>query len=205
MDPVGQGSFIPKQSLTAVDRGGGVGLFLLLSIIIFLMSLIAAGAAFGYQQVLNRTIADKDADLKLREGEFNSGTIQDLLRIDRRITQTRALLQKHVAPSAILYFLSTITLKRVQLNSFDATINKDGGATLGLSGVADSFSSVALQSDQFGATKVLKDVVVSGVSVNEKGKVSFSVNATVDPTLILYKNNLVQSAAQSASSTQTTQ
>src|SRR3989344_5516120 len=108
MDPVGQGSFIPKQSLTAVDRGGGVGLFLLLSIIIFLMSLIAAGAAFGYQQVLNRTIA----------------------------------------------------------------------------------------------AKVLKDVVVSGVSVNEKGKVSFSVNATVDPTLILYKNNLVQSAAQSASSTQ---
>ncbi len=192
MDPVGQGSFIPKQSLTAANRGSGLGLFFLLALIIFVMSLVSAGAAFGYQKILSNTISDKDLSLTKAEGAFDAGTIQDLLRMDNRLTQARGLLQKHVAPSSILYFLSTITLERVQLNSFDMTLNNDGGASLNLSGVADSFSSVALQSDQFGSTKVLKDVIVSGVSVNETGKVSFSINATIDQSLIVYSNNLTQ-------------
>lgn len=190
MDPAGQGSFIPKASLTAASRGGGVGIFFLLALLIFALSLISAGAVLGYQRFLNNTITDKDESLRKAEGAFDAGTIQDLLRLDNRLTQARGLLQKHVAPSAILYFLSTITLERVQLNSFDMTLNKDGGASLGITGVADSYSSVALQSDQFGSTKVLKDVIVSGVSVNDTGKVSFSVHATVDPSLILYSNNL---------------
>ncbi len=190
MDPAGQGSFIPKQSLTAASRGSGVGIFFLLSLLIFVMSLISAGAVFGYQYILNGTIADKDNSLRKAEGAFDAGTIQDLLRLDNRLTQARGLLQKHVAPSAILYFLSTITLERVQLNSFNMTLDNTGGASMSITGIADSFSSVALQSDQFGSTKVLKDVIVSGVSVNDTGKVSFAVNATVDPSLILYSNNL---------------
>ena len=158
------------------------------------MSLLSAGAAFGYQQLLNKSIAGKDKSLRMAEGAFNAGTIQDLIRTENRLIQAGSLLQKHVSPSAIFSFLSTITLERVQLTSFDMTLNKDGGAMLSLGGIADSFSSVALQSDQFGATKVLKDVIVSGVSVGEFGKVSFSVNATIDPSLILYSRNLTQSA-----------
>ena len=195
MDPVGQGSFIPKASLTAASRGG-MGLFFLLALIIFVISLVSAGAAFGYRQILNNTISGKDTDLRRAEGAFDAGTIQDLLRMDSRLKQARGLLQKHVAPSAILYFLSTITLERVQLNSFDMTLNKDGGASISVSGTADSFSSVALQSDQFGSTKVLKDVIVSGVSVSEIGKVTFSVNATLDSSLLLYSGNLAQSQSQ---------
>ena len=196
MDPVGQGSFIPKASLSSASRGGGVGIFFLLALLMFVMSIISAGAAFGYQRILSSTIANKDADLGRAEGAFNAGTIQDLLRMDNRLTQANALLQKHVAPSAILYFLSTITLERVQLTSFDMTLDKDGGASLSLNGTADSFSSVALQSDQFGSTKVLRDVIVSGVSVNDTGKVSFSVNAIVDKSLTLYSGNLSRSQGE---------
>ena len=173
-----------------------MGIFFLLALLVFIMSLISAGAVFGYQRILSNNIADKDNSLRKAEGAFDAGTIQDLLRLDNRLAQARGLLQKHVAPSAILYFLSTITLERVQLNSFDMTLNKDGSASLNLAGVADSFSSVALQSDQFGSTKVLKDVIVSGVSVNDIGKVSFSVNATIDQSLILYSNNLQQPQTQ---------
>src|SRR3989338_9325915 len=120
MDPVGQGSFIPKASLTAASRGG-MGLFFLLALIIFVISLVSAGAAFGYRQILNNTISGKDTDLRRAEGAFDAGTIQDLLRMDSRLKQARGLLQKHVAPSAILYFLSTITLERVQLKDRKST------------------------------------------------------------------------------------
>ena len=200
MDPVGQGSFIPKQSLAAAGRGGGMGLVFLLAIIIFALSIVSAGAAFGYTQILKNTIAGKDESLRKAEGAFNPGTIQDLLRLDNRLTQARLLLQKHVAPSALLYFLSTITLERVQLNSFEMGLNSNGSASLTVTGSADSFSSVALQSDQFGATKLLKDVIFSGISVNESGKIGFTVTATVDPSLMLYSSSITQQDDTTASS-----
>lgn len=197
MDPVGQGSFIPKQSLAAASRSsGGMGLFFVLALLIFVMSLVAAGAAFGYERLLNGRITSKDEQLRLDEGAFNSGTIQDLVRIDKRLTQARTLLQKHVSPSAIFAFLSTITLERVQFDSMDYTLQSDGGATIVLTGSGDSFSSIALQSDQFGSSKVLRDVIVSGITVGGSGKVNFSVNATVDPQLISYSKNLQNSQNQ---------
>ncbi len=202
MDPVGQGSFIPKQSLAAANRGnGGMGLFFLLGLLIFIMSLVAAGGAFAYEGYLNGQISSKDADLRLDEGAFNAGTIQDLVRIDQRLTQGKTLLQKHVSPSAIFYFLSTITLERVQFQSLDYALQPDGSATLALTGAADSFASVALQSDQFGTSKMLRDVIVSGITVADTGKVNFSVNASVDPQLISYSQNLQQSQNQAPAQT----
>lgn len=196
MDPNVQGSFIPKQALTAQSRGGGTGLLFLIALLIFIMSIVAAGAAFGYEQLLNGTITKKDADLRNAEGAFDQAAIQDLVRTDMRLLQARTLLSSHVSPSAVFSFLSTVTLERVQFNSFDLAVSKDGAPTLTLSGTADSFSTVALQSDQFGSSKVLRDVIFSGITVNEGGKVAFTVNATVDPNLILYSNSLKQASAQ---------
>ncbi len=196
MDPNIQGSFIPKQALTAASRGSGMGLFFLLALLVFVMSIVAAGGVFAYERFLNNTIADKDNQLRIDEGAFDAGAIEDLVRMDSRLTQARALLGSHVSPSAIFAFLSTITLQNVQFNSFDLTVAKDGGAAMTLSGTADSFSTVALQSDQFGASKILRDVIFSGITVDDKGKVNFTVNAIVDPGLLLYSNSLKQATTQ---------
>lgn len=196
MDPNVQGSFIPKQALTAQARGSSIGLFLLLALLIFVMSIVAAGAAFGYEYLLNGTITKKDGELRSAEGAFDPAAIQDLMRLDMRLQQAQALLSSHVSPSAVFSFLSTVTLERVQFNSFDLTVSKDGAPALTLSGTADSFSTVALQSDQFGSSKVLRDVIFSGITVNEGGKVAFTVNTTIDPNLILYSNSLKQADAQ---------
>lgn len=198
MDPNVQGSFIPKQALSAQARGGGMGLFFLVAVLVFVMSVISAGAAFGYTGVLNKQIADKNVSLQRDEGAFDAATIQDLLRTDTRLTQAKLLLQKHISASAVFYLLSSITLEKVQFLSMNFALAQDGSAALSLSGVADSFSTVALQSDQFGASKVLRDVIFSGISVGDSGKVSFTVNATVDPDVLLYSRNLSQEAAQQA-------
>lgn len=190
MDPAAQGSFIPKQSLAAANRGSSFGLVFLIALLIFVMSIVAAGAAFGYTRLLEGQLARKDTQLTLAEGAFNAGTIQSLVRMDSRLVQAKTLLQKHVAPSALFSFLSTIVLERVQFRSLDFTLGQDGGATITLTGAADSFSTVALQSDQFGASKVLRDVIFSGISVNENGRVTFTVNATVLPELLLFSSNV---------------
>lgn len=191
MDPQVQTSFIPKQALTQQQaRGGGMGLFFLLAILLFVMSLVAAGAALGYTQILRGQIADKDSALKKDEGAFDAASIQTLLRLDSRLIEAEKLMNAHVSPSAVFALLSQITLQRVQYQSFDYQLQPDGSASIVLSGIADSYSSVALQSDQFSATKTLREVVFSGITVSETGRVSFSVNASVDPSVLLYRNNL---------------
>ena len=196
MDPQVQASFIPKKSLdTASSRGGGFGLLSLIALLIFIASIVATVSSFLYQQYLNKTLADEKVSLDRSQGAYEPGTIQDLARMDQRINQAEALLNKHVAPSAIFALLATQTLEKVAFNTFTYSLQSDGKAKITLGGHADSFSTVALQSDQFGSNKVLKDVVFSGISVDPSGAVSFSVGATVDPSYILYSTTLQSAAA----------
>lgn len=207
MDPAVPTSFIPKKPLVGEGRsgGGGGGLLSLLAILIFVASLLAAGGAFGYSKYLTSAIADKDASLKKAEGAFDTQSILDLSRLDIRLTQARGLLQSHVAPSGVFTFLSASTLERVQFTSLTLDVSADGSAKLALTGIADSFSSLALQSDEFSAAKVLRDVVFSGISTDTTGHVQFSVSANVDPSLLSYakQNGVGVSAAPQEGATQT--
>lgn len=200
MDPQVSTSFIPKKNFdTGSSRSGGsggAGLIVLLAILIFVASLVAAGGIFAYQKLLTQSIANKSASLKANEDAYNLVVIQELVRADSRINEADVLLNKHVAPSEIFSFLSLQTLEKVQFTSFDYSLKPDGTTEIALHGLADSFSTIALQSDQFGASKILKDVVFSDVNLDsDKGKVTFSVTATVAPSLILYTNALSASPA----------
>jgi len=194
MDPQVSNSFIPKKNLeTAAARpaGKGTGLLLLLAVLIFVASLVAAGSVFAYQGLLKQSISSKSASLKLNEKAYDPGVIQELIRVDSRLNEAKSLLEKHIAPSAIFAFLAQQTLEKVQFTNFSYSVSADGSSKIGLNGLADSFSTVALQSDQFGASKILKNVVFSGVTVDAaSGKVGFSVSADVASSLTLYSNAL---------------
>ena len=199
MDPQVSPSFIPKKSLETVSArpaGKGTGLFLLIAILVFLASLIAAGAVFAYDKLLNQSITSKGASLALNQKAYDPAVIQELSRVDSRISEAQKLLQSHIAPSAVFAFLSQQTLEKVQFTNYSFAFNGDGTAKVDLTGLADSFSTVALQSDQFGASKILKDVVFSGVSVDStSGRVGFSVSAVLDGSLINYANAITANPA----------
>jgi hypothetical protein len=186
MDPQPPTSFIPKKPLVGEARSGGGGLLTLLAVLIFVASLVAAGGAFAYGKYLDKALADKDTSLKKAEGAFDTASIIDLSRLDIRLGQARDLLASHVAPSGVFTFLSATTLERVQFTSLTLDIGTDGSAKILLNGVADSFSSLALQSDQFSSAKVLRDVVFSGISTDAAGRVTFSLSASVDPSILSY-------------------
>ncbi len=191
MDPSLQASFIPKKPLTEA-RGvrGFSGLIFLIAVLFFVASIAAAGGAFAYTRLLDKSLSDKKASLVKYQEAFDLPSIQSLVRFDTRLTQARAVLNKHVAPSGIFYFLAQQTLESVQLTDFSYELQGDGSADIDISGVADSFSSVALQSDQFGASKVLKDLLFSDLNIKEGGEVAFKVTGTVDASLISYAKNL---------------
>ncbi len=204
MDPQVPTSFIPKKSLVGEPSRGGVrSLVTLLAILMFVASVLAAGGVFAYGKYLDRALADKDESLKKAEGAFDTASIIDLSRLDIRLEQAHVLLGSHVAPTGVFTFLSATTLERVQFNSLALEISPDGSAKINLSGVADSFSSLALQSDQFSGAKVLRDVVFSGISTDAGGRVQFSVSAKVDPSILSYAKQNSDSAAMAEPGTQT--
>ncbi len=189
MDPQVGASFIPKKSLAPSGGRGGGGLFYLVAIFIFVVSLVAAGAAFAYTQYLKSDLARKTHSLELAQGAYEPGSIQDLVRLDQRIIHAKTLLSQHIAPSAVFALLANETLEKVQLNDFSFTFEEDS-ASIKLGGVADSFSTVALQSDQFGASRALSNVVFSNITVVSGGYVTFSVEANIDPSILRYSSVL---------------
>lgn len=190
MDPQVPTSFIPKKPLVGeASRGGAMGLVTLLAAFLFVASVVAAGGAFAYGKYLNLAVASKDVSLKKAEGAFDTRSIQDLERLDSRLGQARVILQKHVAPSGLFTFLAAATLEQVQFTSLSLDVSADGSGKITMGGVADSFSTLALQSDQFSAAKVLKDVIFSGITTDAAGRVVFSVSANVGSGLLSYAKN----------------
>lgn len=199
MDPQVGASFIPKKPLVGSGprpHGGGFGLLLLVALLLFIASGVAAGAAFLYQKLLHGSIASKSHSLELAQSAYEPGAINDLTRLDSRINEARRVLQKHISPSAIFSYLSTQTLEKVRFTSFDYSAKDDGSSTMTLRGEADSFATIALQSDQLGASKVLKNIIFSGISVDPiSGKVTFSVAADIEPSLLLYSKSILEGSA----------
>ncbi len=191
MDPQVSASFIPKKPLAeSRPRSGMSGLFFLLALLIFIASLIAAGGAFLYGRYLGVSLESKKASLAKYQQAYDLPTIQTLVRFDSRINEAQKVLKNHLAPSAIFTFLAQQTLEKVQFNDFNYTVGtSDHGATIQMTGVTDSFATIALQSDQLGSSKALKDIIFSNIAIQDTGKVSFSVSATIDPALILYSNS----------------
>lgn len=197
MDPQVQASFIPKRSLdvSAPRHGSYGGLLFLVSFLFFVASLVAAGGVVAYTQYLNSAITSKSKSLTLAEGAYDPGAIQDLVRMDARLTQAKMLLSKHVAATGVFAFLSSQTLANVSFTTFDYSLGDNGTGKITMQGTADSFSTVALQSDQFSGNKLLKDVIFTGITADQAGHVSFNVSATVDPSVLSYTAALGSSAA----------
>ena len=197
MDPQVGTSFIPKKPLVggSPSRGGFGGLVMLLALLLFLLSLLGGGGAFAYERFLKASIGAKASSLERAREAYSPSVIQDLMRLDSRLSEASDLLNKHVAPSAILFFLGSITLERVQFTSFGYDLQVDGSAKIILNGIGDSFSTVALQSDEFGASKMLRDVVFSDITI-EQGDVSFTVEAIVDRSFLLYSKSLAETQSQ---------
>jgi hypothetical protein len=189
MDPQVPTSFIPKKPVTTAysKPQSSVSILLLASVVLFLAAVLAAGGSFAYLQYLKQSISNKSASLERSRKAFEPAVIAELVRLDSRMRHGEEILSSHVSASAIFAFLEQSTLESVRFRDFSFALSADGGA-VALEGEARTFSDVALQSDEFGKQRVLKDVYFDNINTDQAGKVTFSVRASVDPAFLLYVN-----------------
>lgn len=199
-------SFIPKKPVTNAARLGGsraMGMAIFfIALLIFVASGVGAGIAFFSEQYLKKQISDKSTKLQQDQAAFDLPTIEDLGRLDQRMKNGESLMQRHYTAMTPLVYLGDQTLQNVQFTNYAYKVDTDGDTTILLGGIANGFGSVALQSDQFSASKKFKDVVFSNIVMNQTGKgVGFSVSMTLDPSLVSYADSLGTPAAATATTT----
>lgn len=192
-------SFVPKQPVQTTRRAarGGGNLFLLASMILMVIAIIGAGATFGYQYALN-SIRDKKAEeLAAAEASISRATIDEFLRLHNRLNVSQEILNEHLAISQFLDVLEGLTVNPVVFNTLTLTMNEKGVAEVKMAGTAKTFNALAAESAAFAAEKRIKRAIFSGISVGEKGGITFSLSAELDPALITWDGITTAQAATS--------
>lgn len=199
-------SFVPKQPVQTTRRAarGGGNLLLLASMILMGIAIAGAGATFGYQYVLE-SIRDKKAEeLATAEASISRATIDEFLRLHNRLNVGQELLNDHIAISQFLDVLEGLTVNPVVFDTLTLAMNEDGIAEVEMKGTAKSFNALAAESAAFAAEKRIKRAIFSSISVAEKGGISFSLSAELDPALITWDGINTLSSGTPATATSTT-
>jgi hypothetical protein len=202
MEPKFQTSFIPKKAVTAIPmstkRTGtrSFGLISIITVIMFLGSIALSVGAFLYLQFTKQAIAEKTEQLTRARAAFDISLIEDLKRLDTRMKAADEIMGKHTKLTSLFDLLEESTLKTVQFETFDYSVGADGKVTISMRGNAKSYSSVALQSDLFGKNKMLQEAMFSNLDLDQKGNVTFSFTAYVDPTLLSYSDTVGSQVAE---------
>ncbi|MFA6397738.1 MAG: hypothetical protein WDK96_02735 [Candidatus Paceibacterota bacterium] len=190
-----QTSFIPKKPLSEdrVEVKRPTSIVTLISIIIFIVALIATGGVYLYKSSLEKQKTTKKQQLELASKAFEKSLIDTLQTLDKRIIASEQILSKHIAVSPIFEALQLSTLKSIQYTKFNYELVNEGTnakVNVKMSGKARDYNSIALQADEFTTNKYIQDVVFSNLKPDKKGYPAFDLDFSVHPDFVLYGENL---------------
>jgi FlaG/FlaF family flagellin (archaellin) len=202
MDNQFKTSFIPKKPIeTSVNlnsarpasRRVGQTIFSVIGTFVFIGTLAALAGTFAWQYKLKAQIKGQEASLAKAKDEFDERFVQESFRLNTRIEQGDKILHSHVSPSALYEQLEKYTLQTVSFSRFSFKDNQDGTITVSGSGDAAQYETIVLQSDAFGKSGYLRNVIFTDLRPSaDNGPIGFSFEATLDPSLILYRNSFTE-------------
>ena len=204
MDSPTQPNFIPHEAVVPVSsgrrsQGGGLAeLLFLVSVIFFIISLALGAGVFLYTQYLQSSNQSKLDQLNSAEAAFDPTLVQQLTRLDTRMSAAQSLLSAHLAPSELFTMLDQSTVQDISFSSLNYDATDPQQITLVMAGVAGSVNSIALQAQVFSQSGVIQSPIFSNIDAEPDG-VHFDFTALVNPTAISYES-YVSGASQSSTS-----
>jgi hypothetical protein len=205
MDSPTQPTFIPHEAVTsaAARRGGGglTELFLLVGILLFVISCALGIGVFLYTQYLQNSNTSKLSQLNTAEASFDPSLIQQLTRLDTRMTAAQSLLSTHLAPSDIFAMLQSSTVQDISFSSLQLDATNPQHITLTMAGVAGSVNSIALQAQVFSQSGIIQSPIFSNIDA-QRGGVNFDFTGLINPSAISYEGFVSGSAGQSSQQVQ---
>ena len=189
-----QTSFIPKKPLaeaaTSTERTSRpVSIVMLLSVLVFVAALVAAGGVYLYKQYLTKQVVDMTSQLKRAREGFEPALIAQLQTLDTRLSSASGILATHITVSPILKALSDTTLKTIRYTKFTYTVQGESSPRIDvkMSGQSRGYMPIALQNEAFTKNKYIKNPIFSNLTLDDRtGNVTFDLTFSVDPDFVLY-------------------
>jgi hypothetical protein len=218
MEPIISTSFIPKRPVSSepvapTKHGGSVGLLSFVTVIIVVGTAVIYGGVYLYQQSLVKQQASLQASISAAQDGLGTSFVTDMQRLSDRINGVKTLLQNHVVVSPIFDALQATTLQSVQYKDFTYEFTTDDTTNakmveVHITGVANNYATLALQSDAFAQSPIIKNPIFSNLTVEDQSNlVDFSLVFDVNPSDLSYEtfiNNLNASTPGQAAATTTT-
>ncbi len=181
-------SFVPKQPVAPGTRRvtkGGNNIFLYVSFVILVITLLASAGVFFYAQYLTSVENAKAAELVSAQNKVSESAVDDFVRLHDRFIAAKSILDQHIALSQFLTLLGTITAQNITFTSLGINVADDRSAQLTMSGEAVDFNALANESTDFAQQKDITSAIFSGITLNKNGTVGFSVAATLTPAIVV--------------------
>jgi hypothetical protein len=196
MDPKSQTSFIPgntpgkvagEASFIRRREGASKGMLYVVGSVLFVLSLVAAGAVFGYERYLNGRISNMQAVLESARESLDPELIKELSRSNARIMSAKEILSRHVAITTFFSLLQSLTLQSLRFTDFSFSSLGDRGIIVQMSGESRDYKTVALQSKIFSENPYIINPFFSDLTLNEEGNITFKFQARLVGDFLLYE------------------
>jgi len=187
-------SFIPKKPITAkpVVRKRTAGIFFGLSFIIFLGAAGASAGVYFYKAYMEKKVESMSISLERAKAAFEPSLIIELKQLSARISASEQILSNHIAFSEFFDVLQQSTLKTIRIMNFNYVLDENGKISITAQGEAEGYSSIALQSDEFGNNPYIQNPIFSNLNLTQNGNISFDLLMNMDSSYISYENSLKQ-------------
>jgi hypothetical protein len=209
MEPVISTSFIPKrpvstEPVSSPKHSGSVGLLSVVTFVIVIGTALTYAGVYFYQQTLIKQEASLQTQIATAQDSLGSSFVTDMQRLSQRINGVKTLLASHIVVSPIFAALQATTLQTVQYKQFTYNFTTDPttgdkAVQVTILGVAQDYATLALQSDAYAQSNIIKNPIFSDLTVEDKTNlVDFSLTFDVDPSDLSYEtfiSNLNASAS----------
>jgi hypothetical protein len=187
-----QTSFIPKKPIlmqgSNISVSRSINIFSILATILFIVALLSVGAVSAYKFYVNDSIAKIKIALEQKKASLELDLVRELVGLDGRFSASKQILNDHVAFSKLLSALDGATLKSVRFLELKFN-TQSGKPSIEIKGEARNYSTVAAQAESFNNMKEISSPVFSGLDLDEKGNVKFSMQANLNMKELSYSGD----------------
>ncbi len=188
-----QTSFIPKKPLqetTEAYQSAPIGIFFIVSLVFIAVAILSTIGVYGYKFILSKQLEGRKDSIVQAQAAINTDELLTFTKLSNKVKVASLLLDSHLSISNIFNILEKSTLKTVRFTNFSLSYAGPDKINLTMSGQAKNYYSVADQADTFSnstTTKpIFKNAIISNLSLDESGNVSFSFSTLLDPSAISY-------------------
>ena len=205
MDKEFKTTFIPKKELVNVKRVESKSarsrrsFLAVLALLLFVTAVVSTAGVFLYKIQLSAVVNSRIDSINRAEKAFEPSVILNLKKLDIRLRAGTDLLDQHVAISDFLVSLGESTLPEVSFNDFNFQYSEDGSEVT-MNGEAQGYLQIAQQSDIFEVNNYILNPIFSDFTQTSTGRVTFSLQYTLNPELISYGRTVVNNQSETSSS-----